>query len=88
MDLRALVNNVIEPHNVRVLHLRQCAYLTMYRDRSLFLLQIFLVVSFDCDRCLRFAMNSSPYLSESALADSEPNLELSKVKWLFIAFLI
>jgi hypothetical protein len=79
MNLRALVDHVKEPHDVRVLHLRQRADLIMYCLRSFFLLQILLIVSFDSDRRLRLGMDSPSYLSESTLTDPKPNLKLFQV---------
>lgn len=83
----SLVDYFMEFHDVFVPQFGQGINLTMNSVLSLHLLQILLLIGFDCNNCLRFFVYGTSHHGESALTNFEANLKLFEVQGLLIALI-
>jgi hypothetical protein len=78
VHMRSLINNLEEPHDVRMLHLRQNLYFCVHSVPSLGLYQIFLFVSLQSQNCLRFLMSATTHNCHSSLTNLQADLKVIK----------
>ena len=80
----ALVDDLVEFHDIRVPQIRQGIYLSMHCHLCLLVLQVLFIVGLDGDGILRLLVRGTAHNCKGALAYLKANGELSQVKGLLV----
>lgn len=86
VHLCALINHLEQTHYIRVVKLAQCRDFVVDGLLRLTLLQVALLVRFECDGGLGVTVDDATDLSESALANLQSDLKFFEVQGLLLRF--
>ena len=88
VDMRPLINDLVQFHNVRVPQVGQSVDLSVHSHLGLFVLKVLFVVGLDSYHVLGIFVLSSSHDRKSSGSDLQVDLEISQIERLLVRILL